>query len=242
MNALLIAGTDTDAGKTVLTTSLAAYWQTYHSAKTLGLMKPIQTGKGDRELYQDLFGTNPGIKIINPLYFATPVAPPLAAAEEGRDLDLKLVWQAFLSLQQDRDFVLVEALGGLGSPVSEELTVADLARDWRLPVVLVVPVRLGAISQAVANVALARQSQVILRGIVLSCITQESEINLGYWAPSKLIQSLTNVPIVGVIPYLNNTTNLEKLTQVASSLDLERFFGNENNIWIHCGTGILPVS
>ena len=226
MNALLIAGTDTDAGKTLLTTCLAAYWQAYCTSQTLGLMKPIQTGKGDLELYQKLFGTNPAIKIINPLYFATPVAPPIAAAEEGRDIDLKLVWQAFISLQQKQDFVLVEALGGLGSPVSEELTVADQARDWRLPVVLVVPVRLGAIAQAVANVALARQHSVLLRGIVLSCITKESEVKLAHWAPSKLIQSLTNVPIMGVIPHLNNTTNLDRLTEVASNLDLEKLFGN----------------
>jgi len=63
--------------------------------------------------------------------------------------------------------VLVEALGG--SPVSEEFTVADLA-EWR-PTVLVVPVKLGAIAQAVANVALARPSRVHLKGIVLNCPT-----------------------------------------------------------------------
>ena len=37
------------------------------------------------------------------------------------------------------------------------MTVADLAAAWHLPVVLVVPVKLGCIAQAVANVALARQ-------------------------------------------------------------------------------------
>jgi len=85
------------------------------------------------------------------------LAPPPAA--EGRRVELELVWQAFESLRSSRDWVLVEALGGLGSPVSEEFTVADLAAEWRLPTVLVVPVNLGAIAQAVANVALARLSR-----------------------------------------------------------------------------------
>lgn len=223
MNALLIAGSDTDAGKTVLTASLAAYWQVYRTEKTLGLMKLIQTGKGDRELYHQLFKNNPSIEIMAPLCFQTPVAPPLAAAIEGRSIDLGLVWQAFMKLQQECSFVLVEALGGLGSPVSEELTVANLAGDWRLPVVLVVQVRLGAIAQAVANVALARQSKILLRGIVLSCVTKSSEVELANWAPLQLIQSLTNVPVLGIIPHLADPTDLDELAKVAGNLDLDLF-------------------
>jgi len=76
--------------------------------------------------------------------------------------------------------VLVEALGGLGSPVSEEFTVADLA-EWRLPTVLVVPVKLGAIAQAVANVALARPSRVHLKGIVLNCVQLVHSKKLPTW-------------------------------------------------------------
>jgi len=66
---------------------------------------------------------------ITPLYFEAPLAPPLAAAREGRRVELELVWQAFESLRSSRDWVLVEALGGLGSPVSEEFTVADLRQS-----------------------------------------------------------------------------------------------------------------
>jgi dethiobiotin synthetase len=86
LNTLLITGTDTDAGKTVLTTALAAYWQTYYSAKSLGIMKPIQSGTGDRELYNQLFSLNQSLDEINPLYFQAPLAPPIAAEREGRIL------------------------------------------------------------------------------------------------------------------------------------------------------------
>ncbi|HEY9797434.1 MAG TPA: dethiobiotin synthase [Leptolyngbyaceae cyanobacterium] len=238
MNVLLITGTNTETGKTVLTCALAAYWQTYRPQKTLGIFKPIQTGSSDRingisdrsesisltdrDLYQKLFDLNQSPEEIAPLHFQTPVAPPVAAEREGRTIDLGLVWQAFNALRQQRQLVLVEALGGLGSPLTHELTVADLARDWHLPVVLVVPVQLGAIAQAVANVALARQSGVHLKGIVLNCVQSCSDQDIADWTPVELIQSLTNIPVLGCLPYLTDPTDLAKLAQVASNLDLEQ--------------------
>ena len=221
MNALLITGTDTETGKTVLTTALAAYWQKFVSPN-LGIMKPIQAGIGDRELYSQLFALNQSIDEINPLYFDAPLAPPIAAAKVGRTIDLGLVWQKFQQLKSRRDWVLVEALGGLGSPVTNEFTVADLAAEWRLPTVLVVPVKLGAISGAVANVALARLIGVDLKGIILNCVQPVSKAQITDLTPVDLIQSLTNIPVLGCIPYLANPTDLDKLVQVAANLDLER--------------------
>ncbi len=266
MHSLLITGTDTETGKTVLTCALAAYWQTYRPQESLGILKPIQTGTGDNstaldtaplpvenaygereesaltqmenadataslsrsqtltdgELYHTLFELNQTLEEIAPLRFQTPVAPPVAAEREGRLVDLGKAWQAFSALQQQRQWVLVEALGGLGSPITHELTVADLARDWRLPTVLVVPVKLGAIAQAVANVALARSSGVHLKGIVLNCVNPCSDQEIADWTPIELIESLTNVPVLGIIPHLPNPTDHSKLAQVASDLDLER--------------------
>ncbi|MBD2727398.1 ATP-dependent dethiobiotin synthetase BioD [Nostoc sp. FACHB-892] len=221
LNTLLITGTDTEAGKTVLTTALAAYWQKYYPQRSWGIMKPIQSGIGDREWYEKLFALEQSSEEITPLYFQAPLAPPIAAARENRQVDLAVVWQALSKLRSQRDFLLIEALGGLGSPVTEELTVADLAGEWRLPTVLVVPVRLGAIAQAVANVALARQSRVNLKGIVLNCIQPRTDAEIADWTPQRLIQSLTNTPVLGCLPYLDNLTDLDKLAQVASDLDWE---------------------
>ncbi|MBW4686518.1 MAG: dethiobiotin synthase [Komarekiella atlantica HA4396-MV6] len=221
MNTLLITATDTEAGKTVLTTALAAYLEKYYSQRRWGIMKPIQSGVGDRELYQKLFSLEQSAQEITPLYFQAPLAPPIAAAKENRQVDLAVVWQTLSGLQKRHDFLLVEALGGLGSPVTEELTIADLAGQWRLPTVLVVPVRLGAIAQAVANVALARQSHVNLKGIVLNCVQPRSDAEIADWTPLNLIQSLTNTPVLGCLPYLDHPTDLDKLAQIASDLDLE---------------------
>jgi len=86
----------------------------------------------------------------------------------------------------------------------------------------VLPVKLGAIAQAVANVALARSCSLHLKGIVLNCVQPCSEEKMADWAPINLIQSLTNVPVLGVLPHLADPTDLFKLAQVASDLELER--------------------
>ncbi len=217
MKTILITGTDTEVGKTVLTTSLIAYGQTFCPQQTLGLMKLIQTGVGDKELYRQLF---PSISIVNPLSFSHPLAPPIAASKEGLEVNLAPVWQALTTIQQEQDLVVVEALGGLGSPVTYEFTVADIARDWRLPTVLVVPVKLGAIAQAVANVMLARYYNINLLGIVLNCVSPCTSEQIADLTPMDLISTLTNVPILGIIPHLNNPTDVNKLAHIAANLDL----------------------
>lgn len=186
------------------------------------MMKLIQAGVGDRELYSQLFSLNQSLEEITPLYFDAPLAPPVAAAKEGRTVDLGIVWKALENLRSTREWVIVEALGGLGSPVTDELTVADLAATWRLPTVLVVPVRLGAIASCVANVALARLTGVNLKGIILNCTQPRSQAEIADWTPIDLIQSLTNTPVLGCLPYLENPTDIDKLALVASDLDLER--------------------
>lgn len=221
VNALLITGTDTEVGKTVLTSALMAYWQRFWPDRSLGLMKPVQSGVGDRELYQRLFLPDAPLEAITPEFFAAPLAPPLAAAQEGRALDLAKVWQALESLCRERDQVLVEALGGLGSPVTNELTVADLAAMWRLPVVLVVPVKLGAIGQAVANVALARQTGLEVRGLVLNCTQPQSADAIAQWAPVDLISRLTQVPVLGTLPHLPDPEDVSVLSAIAANLALE---------------------
>lgn len=222
MSALLIASTDSDTGKTVLTSALAAYWQTHCAGRSLGIMKPVQSGIGDRELYMRLFALNQSLAEINPIHFDLPLAPPIAADKEGRRINLETAWQAFEALSQKKDWVLVEALGSLGSPVTYESTVADLAWDWQIPLVLVVPVKLGAIGQAVANIALARQARVHIKGIVLNCVVPCTKQDVKDWAPANLIQSLTQVPVLGLIPHLPDPTNLADLTKVASNLELEQ--------------------
>ncbi|NEQ49639.1 MAG: ATP-dependent dethiobiotin synthetase BioD [Leptolyngbya sp. SIO3F4] len=220
-NGLLITATDTECGKTVLTCALMAYWQDYCASKRLGVLKPVQAGEGDRELLQQLFSLEQSLEELNPVFFQAPLAPPIAAALENTSVDLTPAWQRYATLRQQCDWVLVESLGGLGSPVTEEVTVADLAADWRLPVVLVVPVKLGAIANTVANVALARQHRLQLQGIVLNCVNPEAEAQLDQLAPAEMLSNLTRIPVLGVLPYFSDPTDLSQLSAAARGLDLE---------------------
>ncbi|MEL6402164.1 MAG: dethiobiotin synthase [Cyanobacteria bacterium J06607_6] len=226
-NGLLITGTDTEVGKTIVTTALTAYWRQHLPKSALGLIKPVQSGIGDFETYTQLFDLDQPPETIAPQRFAAPLAPPLAAAQEGKTVDLGLVWQTLSQLLTERDFVLIEALGGLGSPVTEEWTVADVAAAWRLPIVLVVPVKLGAIAQAVANTALARQHQLTIRGLILNCAAPLTPEQQADWAPVALIERLTQLPVLGTLPYLHETHDLAALAQAAAQLSLEGLWGSE---------------
>jgi dethiobiotin synthetase len=85
-----------------------------------------------------------------------------------------------------------------------------------------VAVNPSTIAQAVANVALAHQSRVHLKGIVLNCVQPCQSHELEEWASIKLIQNLTQKPVLGCIPHLPDPTDLNRLTQVAAQLELER--------------------
>lgn len=227
MTALLIAGTDTDVGKTFVTIALAVYWQKYrlyqdHEVQNfLSIFKLMQTGLGDVELYSRLFGNTAGIEVVTPLRFDAPLAPPIAAAKEGRVIELGKVWQDFTVAQEKSDLVLFESLGGLGSPVTDELTVGNIAADWRLPTVLVVPVKLGAIAHVVANVSLARNLKIDLKGIILNCYQPEAVGRIDDLTPIGMIQSLTQVPVIGTLPYAKDWENSDRIAQIVANWDLE---------------------
>lgn len=222
MTSLFITGTDTDAGKTIITTALVAYFREYFPEKSVGLMKLLQTGIGDREWYGQIFPEN--VEIVTPLHFTAPLAPPVAAERENRPIPLEIVWKAVQDLQQKHDLVFVEALGGLGSPVTRELTVADIAAAWRFPTILVVPVRLGAIAATVANIALVRQTKVNLRGIILNCVQPRTETEIEEWTPIDLIQSLTRYPVLGVMPFIEDRSDLGFLASVVDRWEIDRWF------------------
>jgi dethiobiotin synthetase len=217
---LLISGTDTGVGKTRVVSALGAYLSTYLPQQRFAVFKPLQSGPGDREYYRQRFKLSQTLEQINPLYFAAPLAPPLAAAAEGKTVDLALAWQTFIHLQQTYAHVLVEGVGGLGSPITSELTVADLAHDWRLPTVLVIPVRLGAIGQAIAQVALAQQANIQLKGFVLSCPDPCTPTQLEQWASVPLIQSFTQYPVLGILPHLEPNIDLDSLAQISDQWDI----------------------
>ncbi len=227
MQTLLIAGTNAQVGKTVVLAALAAYWQRYRTSQ-VGVMKPIDCARPSRdpsdrppeadcERLQRLLSLPQTSREITPVRLAVSSLLP-----EFDQIDFEQIWQALQQLQQRYDLVLLEALGGLGTPLTAETTAADLAWDWRLPTVLVVPVQPNMVADIVANVALANQSRLHLKGIILNQLHPDSWPNYpaDHVALAELIQSLTRKPVLGYIPHLD-PNNHSQLAQAAAGLALE---------------------
>ncbi|HIK35067.1 MAG TPA: ATP-dependent dethiobiotin synthetase BioD [Thermosynechococcus sp. M98_K2018_005] len=201
---LLITGVDTGVGKTMITRALWSYAHRYRPQERWGILKPMQSGTaveiGDGDYYCQTLALQQTASEVCPLSFAAPLAPPIAAELEQRTIDLAPVWQTYQQLQKRFDYLLVEGIGGLGSPITWEWTVADLAAAWKLPIVLVATVRLGAIAQIVANIALARQYKLDIRGLILNCVTPCSDTAIAQWTPPEFLSRFTRVPVLGVLP------------------------------------------
>lgn len=218
---LFITSTGFDVGKTVVTLAIAAYYQTYCSEQSsVAVYKPISSDLTDPKQYQTTLNLPHPLEELSTVSVEGEGEPSIMAACMNSSLNLATIWKHYQALSASHDLVLMEAFGGLGTPLTPETTVADLAWDWRLPTFLVVPVHPGAIGQAIAHVALARQSRVHLKGLILTCPTAVSQDDIKTF--KDLLQSLTQVPTLGCVPYLADLGDRTKLAHAASNLDIER--------------------
>lgn len=157
--ALYVTGTDTGIGKTRASCALLHAFA-MAGRRALG-MKPVASGcdptaeglRNDDALQLIAAGnlTMPYAD-VNPYAFIDPISPHLAAADEGVEIRLAVITDTFTRLSQQADTVVVEGVGGWCAPLGPELMQADLVRALRLPVVLVVGLRLGCLNHALLSV------------------------------------------------------------------------------------------
>lgn len=167
---VVIAGTDTDVGKTWVTGHLAG------ARHALGYpvitQKWVQTGPGltDIATHDAQSGlVFPEHLLVDrlPYYFPEPVSPHLGASLVGQTIDPDVCLAATQRLQAHYQ-VLLEGSGGLMVPYSETLLWIDLLAALRFPVLLVSENRVGAINQVLLSLAALRQRQISILGVVLS--------------------------------------------------------------------------
>jgi dethiobiotin synthetase len=144
---LFVTGSDTGVGKTVLTALLTRHLRA--TGVRVAALKPIGTGGRDdaRVLHAALDG-NLTLDEINPWHFRAPLAPLLAARQEGKRVRLAPVVTHARRVQKRCDLLLVEGAGGLLSPLGEGFSSRELVVALRATPVIVCPNRLGAVSQA----------------------------------------------------------------------------------------------
>ncbi|MBH3428513.1 dethiobiotin synthase [Pseudomonas alkylphenolica] len=203
--AYFIAGTDTDVGKTTVAAGLL------HAAQLAGLTtlgaKPVASGcvvtaKGLRNddalaLMAQSTLTLP-YEQVNPFAFEPAIAPHLAAREAGVALSVPGLLAPMRDiLAQGADFTLIEGAGGWRVPLSDQANLSDLAIALKLPVILVVGVRLGCISHALLSAEAIARDGLQLAGWVANIVdprTSRLEENLATLAERLPAPCLGRVP------------------------------------------------
>ena len=175
---LFITGTDTDVGKTYVTALIAR--QLVAEGKRVGVYKPAASGcafdESDDPYVLGQAAGQPGeLRHVCPQRFAAPLAPHLAAREENKEVDAELLRTGLEYWRDGYDIVLVEGIGGLMSPITDDEYVADLAFDFGFALIVVAPNVLGVINQTLQTLITAAtfRDGLDVAGIVLNDISRE---------------------------------------------------------------------
>lgn len=140
-----ITGTDTGAGKTVLTISLAKHLRA--QGLNAAALKPICSGgRGDaRKILRAIDGVL-SLDEINPWHFKAPIAPSLAARREGKTVKIGQVAAHARAMQKRFDALLIEGAGGILSPLGDNFNSRDLILLLDAVPIIVAPNRLGVVN------------------------------------------------------------------------------------------------
>lgn len=201
-SAYFLTGTDTEVGKTHITCALL------HHARQAGLsavgLKPVAAGT-------DALGENDDVRrilaassvelpadIVNPYCFAPAIAPHIAAAEVGVDIDFSRIADTVSTARRQADLVIVEGAGGFCVPFGIDRNGADLAMVLGLPVILVVGMRLGCLNHALLTAEAIANRGLFIAGWVANRVDpamSRFEENLA------TLKELLDAPLLGVVPY-----------------------------------------
>lgn len=201
MTVLLVTGTGTGVGKTVVTAALAAL--ALSRGQTCTVVKPGQTGvpddaPGDLADVVRLAGDD--LRAVELVRYPDPLSPAAAARRSGRPaLDPAQVAQAVLAAQDVSDLVLVEGAGGLLVRYDDDgLTMAELARTLRLPVLVVVDPALGTLNATALTLEAIAHRGLDLAGLVIGA--WPAEPGLAERSNVADLEMLAARPLLGALP------------------------------------------
>ncbi len=200
---VVVAGTDTGAGKTRVAAALARALRA--RGARVGVFKPAETGceapdrPGDALALARASGCAEPLDRICPYRFREPLAPAVAARREGRAVDPELLDRCLEALAAAHDWVIVEGAGGLLVPLAEGVLFADWVEARGLPVLLVGRLGLGTINHTLLSARHLRGRGVKLVGTVLSATRPPSTV--AEETNPEILRGYPEVRLLGVLPH-----------------------------------------
>lgn len=172
---VFVTGTDTGVGKTVAASALLRAYAA-SGLRAVG-MKPVASGiashsrcNEDVSALEAAGNVEAPLAMRNPYAFAPAVAPHLAAAQSGVQIELARINAAYRELAARADRIVVEGAGGVLSPLDDVHDMLDIASTIGLPVLLVVGIRLGCLNHALLSAMAIRARGLVLAGWVANAI------------------------------------------------------------------------
>lgn len=204
--AYFVTGTDTGVGKTLVSCALLRAFAK-QGLRAVG-MKPVAAGcepgvQGlcceDVENLVAAANVAAPRELVNPYAFAPPVAPHLAARQDGVNIDIARIVAAYRELQALADVVVVEGVGGFRVPLDEHRDTADLVMALGLPVILVVGMRLGCLNHALLSAEAIRARGLTLAGWIANSVDPAMAL---FDENRDALAQRMDCPLLGVIPSL----------------------------------------
>lgn len=221
MSGWFVTGTDTEVGKTTSACGLVA--KLAARGERVAVMKPVASGcrrtpeglrNEDAEALIAASGQPWAYAQVNPYAFEPPIAPHIAAAQAGVEIDPAHILGNFHALRGRAERIVVEGAGGFRVPLGPGFDSADLAVELGLPVILVVGLRLGCI-----NHALLTAEAVLARGLAFAgwVGNRLGEMDV----PEENVVALTERlpgPCLGILPRLADPAPLAVAALLANEI------------------------
>ena len=192
---LFVTGTGTDVGKTMIACGIVRLLKSWKI--NVGVIKPFATGDQDdaRRLLEAAQEKLP-LSLINPQFFKSPLAPAVAAALEGKPVNMDAVYKAFWELSKTHDFLLVEGVGGVRVPLADSTYVTDLIAAFRLPALVVARAGLGTLNHTLLTLDALERARVPVVGVILNGSTNQT---LAEKTNAEALREHTTTPVIAVL-------------------------------------------
>jgi dethiobiotin synthetase len=173
---IFIIGTDTDAGKTVVSAGLL--YLLLKNKYRAAYFKPVASGETDiggvkmsidAAFVKSVAGFSEDQKLVTPFSFADAVAPHLAARLAHRAIDVTVIQKRLNELMSHYDVIIGEGAGGLAVPVNDKGYMQyDLIRKLGFPCLLVSRAGLGTINHTLLTLHVAKNVGLNVKGILIN--------------------------------------------------------------------------